>query len=89
MKILLNDGTEYPVNWCGAADGVLTASLAGKYEIPDLALAFGDPEAVARIEFQYGEMCDIFEGFTRLVGLQLDGWGSGSALVSLERGTAV
>ena len=43
-RIRLNDGTEYPVEYCGLSDNVVGFRIAAPGTIADLAPIFGDPE---------------------------------------------
>ena len=67
----------------GFADGFLWLYTDG-ITIAQAARIFLDPDATARILFQYGEMEDVYEGFTQLRSLMLDEGGQVS--VCLVRG---
>lgn len=70
-RLILNPGPnqiELPGSEAGYADGVLWLYIRGV----DLAQAFAllsDPANTAVIRYEYGEMADVFEGFTHLTTL--------------------
>lgn len=72
-KIRLTDGTEYPVDRCGANDGTLFVRVTGDYNLLDLVMEFGVPEKTERIEHWFeGTETDhvYFDGYTALVSAQ-------------------
>ena len=84
MTIKLNDGTEYDVGWCGASRGVLSMDLIGEHDFLELARTFTNARKTERIECHYGEMCTLYEGFTRLLEITVGGWAEGNVLVCLK-----
>lgn len=62
--IRLNDGTEFEGN-VGYDSGVIWCYVNGK-NITELFPFFSDPAKTQRIEYLYGEMQDVYEGFTVL-----------------------
>ena len=83
--LTLNNGTVYETPWCGVAQGILTAAISGGHGVAELAVAFSDPEATARMVFQYGEDEDVFEGYTRLLSVDSGFWGEDTVTVALGR----
>ena len=72
-KVRLTDGTEYPVDRCGANDGTLFIRVTGDYNLLDLVIEFGVPEKTERIEhiIDGTEMDHVFfDGSTDLVAAQ-------------------
>ena len=84
--LTLNNGTVYETPWCGVAQGILTAVIGGNPTVMELAVAFSDAEATARMVFRYGENEDVFEGFTRLLSVDSGFWGEGTVTVALGKG---
>lgn len=85
-KITLLDGTEYAVNLCGAADGVLQIDIADATDIAALALEFGNPDNVRTITETTAEGSETeYVGYTHLSGLLVGAWSNGSTLVSLKQ----
>ena len=70
-KIILNDGTELEGGEAGYAQGFLWVYL---YELSMIQAAtlFLDPEKTEKIIFQYGEMQDEWEGFTKCININID-----------------
>lgn len=83
--IRLNNGAEYPADWCGAANRRMSANILRAGCMAELAAAFSDPEATARIEFQTGLATIAYEGYTRLVAIAENGWSEGATLVTLTK----
>ena len=67
-KLILNDGTVIEDGTCGQADGVLWCYLPDG-DIRQAFALFSDPEKTARIRFIYGEMEDVYEGYTDLTAI--------------------
>lgn len=64
-KLTMMDGTEFVDCECGLADGVLWCYMKG-VPFHEAVAAFDNPEKTGRIIFTYGEMMDVYEGFTRI-----------------------
>lgn len=70
-RLIMNPGPnqiELPGSEAGYAEGVLWLYIRGL----TLAQAFAvlsDPANTAVIRYEYGEMADVFEGFTHLISL--------------------
>lgn len=69
--IITADGTEYPDCEAGYAEGFLWLFLVGMTIQQAATLAF-DAAKTARIEFHYGEMSDVYEGFTTCINIHAD-----------------
>ena len=69
-KIILNDGTEIPGE-CGYSQGFLWCWFTG-YTMQQAASLFFDSGKTSKIIFVYGEMQDVYEGFTNCVSLGID-----------------
>ena len=76
QNIVFNDGTVIPGR-VGYADGFLWLWFTG-YTIQQAANIFFDPAKTSRIVFQYGDMEDVYEGFTNCIsiGVSVDGQAS-------------
>ena len=70
-RLVFADGTIIENGEAGYADGVLACFIRGK-SIAEVFFIFNDPDKARRIVFQYGEMQDVYEGFTQIAYL-LDG----------------
>ena len=81
-KIILNDGTEIPGE-CGYSQGFLWCWFTG-YTMQQAAYLFFDPSKTSRITFVYGEMQDVYEGYTNCFNLGIDV--DGKVSVGLTRG---
>ena len=62
-QIRLAKGQVYGNAGCGYAEGYLWCYLRGA-RLAEVMEDFGDPESTERIVFEYGEMEDVYEGFT-------------------------
>jgi hypothetical protein len=82
-NIVLNDGTVIPGGECGYSDGFLWCWLNG-YTMQQAASLFFDPAKTSRIVFNYGEMQDVYEGFTNCINLNVDH--DGKVSVCLTKG---
>ena len=87
--IKLANGAEYPVKWCGMSSGILIAELMNNtMTMVEVATAFSDAEATATITYQYGEMTDVYEGYTQLILVQDQRWQGGGIMIQLRRENA-
>lgn len=68
--ILLHDGTELP-GTIGFSDGVIWCYIPG-VSILDVFPAFSAPEKTKRLEFHYGEMKDVYDGYTSIGAMLQD-----------------
>lgn len=83
LKITLNDGTEYAVEWCGASSGSLGFELTGEWTILQAAEVFSDPDKTTRIVYTYGPgMEEEYESYTQLATLNKERR-TGNVIVSL------
>lgn len=62
MHIKMNDGTVLQNASIGYADGVIWCYIKGENIVNMFAL-FADPEKTKHLEFHYGEMVDVYDGF--------------------------
>ena len=83
QRLILMDGTTIENGACGYADGFLWCYIRG-YTMAQAATVFFDPSKTGRITFQYGEMSDVYEGFTNCTNLSVDT--DGLVSVCLVRG---
>ena len=72
-SITLNDGTIIPGGEAGYSEGHLWCWFTG-YTMQQAASLFFDAEKTAMIVFQYGDMQDVYEGFTVCtnIGINVD-----------------
>ena len=63
QRLILNDGTIIEGGRAGYADGFLWLYLT-EITMMQAAQMFFDQDKTQRIEYQYGEMSDVYEGFT-------------------------
>lgn len=84
-RIRLANDTEYEINRCGAADGVLWIGFPpGELTIAQAAQVFSDTQATAIIaSFFDGGTDRVYEGYTELVVVQTEY--DGSTLIALRR----
>lgn len=73
-RIVLKDETVFEDSSAGYADGRLWVWLTG-ISLMDALPIMTDAEKTAVIVFDYGEMTDIYEGFTEVCVIQQDGDG--------------
>ena len=73
-KIVFSDGTEIADGECGFSNGVLWCYNVGTNFL-QVATQFSDPAKTASITFVYGEMQDVYEGYTDVIAVmtQFDG----------------
>ena len=83
MKIILNDGTEIPGGSCGYSEGFLWCYFSG-FSLQEAAEMFFNPDKTQVIRFEYGEMADVYEGFTNCVAFNLNA--DGKISVCLTKG---
>lgn len=62
-RLILNDGTVLENAQAGYASGVLWCYVPG-ITMQQAAVMFFDPAKTQKTIFQYGEMQDVYEGFT-------------------------
>ena len=81
----LASGVSFAADWCGAAEGALTAQLLETMP-SEVALAFLTPGAADRIVFHAGsDLHDVFEGYTQLYQI-ITGWEPGTVRITLKKG---
>lgn len=91
-KIRLNDGTEYPVEFCGLADGVVAFRMTEPATISTLAPVMADAEKTAKITYLLDNtlvpdqpvVAAVHEGYTRNIGILIDRW-DGKPLVQMTK----
>ena len=83
MRIVLADGTILNDSTAGYADGLLWLTITGK-SLQECAMLFFDTSKTARIQFDYGEMRDVYEGYTVCTNLSIDT--DGVVRVSMVKG---
>lgn len=82
-RLIFADGTTVENGRCGFSDGALVCWVTG-YSMQNAATIFFNPEQTNRIEYEYGEMKDVHEGFTNCVTLMINS--DGMISVCLTRG---
>lgn len=86
LRAILNNGAEYPVVWCGRNNPArLYIDVSGTSDVEALTAAFSDPEATARITFDYVIAQDTFEGYTRFISAQPGKWTPNTTLITLAK----
>ena len=82
-QLVLNDGTIIPDGNAGYADGFLWLWFAG-FTMQEVASMFLDPEKTSRIEYDYGDMQDVYEDFTNCTSISVSV--DGNASVCMAKG---
>ena len=70
-RIRLADDTVIEGGECGYAEGSLWCYFSG-YSLQDAANLFFDKSKTQTIRAEYGEMADVYEGFTNCVAFNLN-----------------
>ncbi len=70
-RLILNDSLTIEGGEAGYSGGSLWLWITG-YTMQAAARIFMDPKRTEKIEFQYGEMSDIYRGYTSCVSLKQD-----------------
>ena len=84
--LVLNNGSEYNIEWCNGQRGVFSTSLITKKGIADLAIEFSNPEVTKVMKaYLWGldREPDVYEGYTVLKSIVLDNISPGTALITL------
>lgn len=82
QRLILADGTTIENGSCGYASAHLWCWLPGS-TMQEAAALFFDASKTARIVYEYGEMSDVYEGFTVCTNLFID---DGQISVCLVKG---
>ena len=82
-RLILNDGTVIENGEAGYASGFLWLYFRG-YTIAQASVLFCDPNVTERIVFQYGDMEDVYEGYTECMVIKIDA--DGRNAVCLTKG---
>ncbi|MBQ1776822.1 MAG: hypothetical protein IIZ93_01560 [Acidaminococcaceae bacterium] len=85
QRLILADGTRIENGRAGYSDGHLWCWFTG-FTMQQAAVLFLNPEKTSRIEYQYGEMQDVYTGYTECTNLFIDS--DGQISVSLVREAA-
>lgn len=80
-QIVLKDGTKIKNSSAGYADGYLWIYLSG-YPMIMAINTFMNPAKTELIRFQYGEMEDTYEGFTKCINIMDDQHGQVSVCLT-------
>jgi len=74
QQIVFNDETIIPNASAGRADGLLWVYFTG-FDMLSVAEMFCDTNKTSRIEYDYGEMVAVYEGYTlcRTINIDYDG----------------
>ena len=84
-RIVLADNTVIEDGECGYSEGFLWCYFSG-YSLQDAAEMFFDKSKTERITFKYGDMRDVYEGFTNCVGFNVNSDGRISVCLQKEVG---
>lgn len=71
QRLILKDGTRLENGRAGYADGSLWCYIPG-YTMQQAASLFFDASKTDQITFQYGEMADVYNGFTNCTNISTD-----------------
>ena len=71
QRLILADGTTFENDSCGYSSGHLWCWLHGK-TMQEAAALFLDASKTARIVYEYGEMSDVYDGFTVCTNIFID-----------------
>ena len=82
-RLILNDTVTIEDGLAGYADGFLWCYFTG-YTLQEAATIFFKPANTEKIEFQYGESSDTYEGYTTVRTLSVDT--DGKVSVCLAKG---
>ena len=91
--IRMNDGMDYPVEFCGEDDGVCGFRLAREGTAAEMAAAFGDPAVTETITYLMPTpmvpdqpiVAAVHMGYTDLIGILIDRRGR-HPLIQLQKG---
>lgn len=83
QRLILMDGTRIEDGSCGYNAGRLWCWITG-YTMQEAAAIFFDPSKTGRIVYEYGEMSDVYEGFTNCTNLFIDSDGQISVCLMKE-----
>ena len=87
QRLILNDGTMIENGRAGYSEGYLWLYFTG-YTLPEAGSIFFDQTKTASIIFQYGEMEDVYNGFTVCRNLMIDMDGNVSVCMVKGNGNA-
>lgn len=83
-KLILNDGTEYELDWCNGDRGIFYGNIVTEDNIIQLATKFSDPENTRHIVAEYGaETILTYDGYTQLRSISFDSWRTGTVMIAL------
>ena len=81
-QLRLNDGTVLNCNFCSGSSA-LVMSIASEAGFLEIAEMFTDPALTRTVTFIYGEMQDVYTGYTDLV--MINHSNPGEYLISLKK----
>ena len=83
-KLILNDGTEYQLDWGYSDRGIANFNIITDSSFTELATEFSNPSATSKIIARFDENQEtVHEGFTELRSISYGGWSSNSVLITL------
>ena len=82
-RIVFADETVFEDAEIGYTEGMIWCYLPSD-DLTAAFLIFSNPEKTSRMEFQYGEMTDVYEGYTDIVLIQKNN--DHQITVALKRG---
>ena len=71
QRIVLNDGTTIEDGSAGYSSGKLWCWFRG-FTLPEASAIFFDSEKTRRIVYEYGEMSDVYVGYTEVISMFID-----------------
>ena len=80
-RLVLSDGTEIENGEAGYSGGFLWLYIPGMTMMQAATVLF-NPEKTVQITFQYGEMEDVYNGYTNCINLNIDTDGKVSACMT-------
>lgn len=80
-RLILNNGTTIEGGSAGYASGNLWLYFTG-YTMMEIATMFCNPEVTSHIVFQYGEMEDVYDGYTSCINMNIDIDGNASVCLT-------
>lgn len=83
-KLILNDSTEYELDWGYSDRGIANFNIVTDATFPELATKFSNPDATSKIITRFDENQEtVHEGFIELRSISYGGWSSSSVLITL------
>lgn len=71
QRLVMADGTTIEDGRAGYSSGKLWVWFTG-YTLPEASTIFFDPTKTERIVYEYGNMSDVYEGYTEVISMNID-----------------